>query len=436
MFEQQVEAGPAAGLAVGLLTAAVDALVDLDLSTLSRDELLALVRAVEVQRRRLPVIDHALIGELTARGTAFETGCANTAALLRTMLRLRPAEAKARVAAAADLGPRRAMSGAPLPPLFEQVACAQAEGSISPAHATVITDTVDSLPAAVQAEHAAAVEERLVHDAQSFDPLQLTTLARRISATLNPDGVLTAERDHQRRRSATLRAHQDGSGELTAHLTPTALAVWQAVLDPLAAPAPTEDDPDPRSPAQRHHDALLDAGQRLLRTADLPNNGGVPATVIITMTLDQLETRTGLATTSHGGLLSINDALHLATEARVIPTVLNDTGGILTYGRTRRTASAGQRLALTARDGGCSFPTCDVPPQWCQAHHLTPWATDGPTNLDNLTLLCGHHHREFAKRGWTITITNGLPHWTPPPWIDPTQTPRRNTMRMTGAGVT
>ena len=315
MFEGQVEPATPAGHAVGLLAAAVDALIELDLGTLSRDDLLALVRAIEVQRRRLPVIDHALVTELDSRGTAFEAGCANTAALLRTMLRLRPAEAKARVAAAADLGPRRALSGAPLPPLFAEVARAQAEGSISPAHASVITETVHALPAAVQAEHGPAIEERLVHEAASFDPTQLAGLARRITATLDPDGILTTERDHQRRRGATLRANRDGSGELSAHLTPAALAVWQAVLDPLAAPAPSNDDePDPRSPAQRRHDGLLDAGQRLLRSGDLPACGGIPATVIITMTLDQLETRTGLATTAHGGLLSIDDALHLAAK--------------------------------------------------------------------------------------------------------------------------
>ena len=436
MFEEQVEPATPVGHAVGLLTAAVDALVGLDLSTLSRDELLALVRAVEVQRRRLPVIDHALIAELNARGTAVEVGCASTAALLRTMLRLRPVEAKARVAAAADLGPRRAVSGTPLPPLFGRVAEAQAQGVISAAHAKVITDAVDELPAAVEAEHGPAIEERLVREAGSFDPIQLATLARRITATLDPDGVLTAERDHQRRRGATLHANRDGSGELTAHLTPTALAVWQTVLDPLAAPAPSDDEPDPRSPAQRRHDALLDAGQRLVRTGELPNSGGIPATVIITMTLSDLETRTGFATTSHGGLLSIDDALHLADEAKVIPVVLSETGGILSYGRVRRVASEGQRLALIARDGGCSFPACDAPPHWCQAHHIVPWAAGGRTDLGNLSLLCGFHHREFDRRGWTITMVDDHPSWTPPPWIDPTQTPQRNTMHMTGAGVT
>ena len=58
---------------------------------------------------------------------------------------------------------------------------------------------------------------------------------------------------------------------------------------------------------------------------------------------------------------------------------------------------------------------------------MISWRAGGPTSLDNLTLLCGHHHRSFEKTGWTCQIHNGLPYWTPPPWQDPDQTPRRNT---------
>jgi hypothetical protein len=55
------------------------------------------------------------------------------------------------------------------------------------------------------------------------------------------------------------------------------------------------------------------------------------------------------------------------------------------------------------------------------------WADGGRTDLNNLTLLCGYHHREHRKRGWTGQMINGAPHWRPPSWIDPSQTLRRNT---------
>ena len=429
MFEGGIEPDTAAARAVGLLTTAVDALTTLDLTMLDREALLGLARAAETQRCRLPVVDHRLVAELDSRGVAFELGCASTAALLRTALRLAPADAKARVSAAADLGPRRAVSGEALPPLFACVAAAQAEGTISARHAKVIVEAIDELPAQAQAEHAAAIEERLVADARVFDPAQLCRLARRIVAIVDPDGTFADDRHHERRRGATLSHNGDGSGELRAHLTPSALAVWEAVLDPLAAPQPNDETGrDSRSPAQRLHDALLDAARRLLRSGELPACGGIPATVIVTVTLDELETRSGFATTSHGGLLSVPDALALAAEAEVIPVVLNDSGAVLSHGRARRTASTGQRLALVARDGGCTFPGCDRPPEWTQAHHIVHWAYGGATDIENLTLVCGFHHREFDRCGWAVTMIDGIPNWIPPPWIDPDRTPIRNTM--------
>lgn len=95
--------------------------------------------------------------------------------------------------------------------------------------------------------------------------------------------------------------------------------------------------------------------------------------------------------------------------------------------RHRRLASRGQTIALCARDGGCSFPGCDRPPEWCERHHIIDWADGGETNLDNLTLLCSYHHHQFAARGWTCRINGDrLPEWRPPRWIDPQQRPLMN----------
>jgi hypothetical protein len=111
-----------------------------------------------------------------------------------------------------------------------------------------------------------------------------------------------------------------------------------------------------------------------------------------------------------------------------IPAVLNATGAVLDLGRSRRIASHIQTLALTARDGGCSFPGCDRAPQWCERHHIREWVDGGETNLGNLTLLCRYHHHNFAGRGWTCRINGDrIPEWTPPGWIDRTQTPLINT---------
>ncbi len=255
---------------------------------------------------------------------------------------------------------------------------------------------------------------------------------------IDPDGRLASEEDQQRLRGLTIRPNTDGSSDIRGRLTPECTAAALAVLEPLAAPKPatpattvdgtvTPGTPDPRSDAQRMHDALHDACKRLLRSASLPDSGGVPATVVVTMTLEQLETRLGLATTGHGGLLSIPAALKMAADADIIPVVLSDAGGILNYGRSKRHGTPSQRRVLAARDGGCSFPGCDAPPTWTETHHVIAWEHNGVTDLNLLTLLCGYHHREHQKMGWECRMTNGVPEWLPPWWIDPDRTPQRNT---------
>ena len=353
----------------------------------SGDQLLELTAALEIDARQRASVQHAVVAELDARGVAGELGCASTAVLLSERLRIGRREATGRVRLAAELGPRRAMSGQALPARFPQVASAVAQGAISGRHAALICRTVDELPEAA-VEHAAAVEAMLVEHARVVNPDQLAVLTRTVRACLDPDGVLASERDHERRRQATLTALPDGSGRLQAQLTAEATAVWQTILDTLARPprTATRGEPDRRSPAQRRHDALADAGQRLLRAGTLPDAGGTPATVLVTLTVDQLEARTGMVTTAHGGLISVPQALRIAAEANIVPVVIGDAGGVLGYGLTRRTASIGQRRALAARDGGCSFPGCDRPPDWCHTHHVTAWADGGHTDLENLTL--------------------------------------------------
>jgi 5-methylcytosine-specific restriction endonuclease McrA len=40
-----------------------------------------------------------------------------------------------------------------------------------------------------------------------------------------------------------------------------------------------------------------------------------------------------------------------------------------------------------------------VSPPWaCEIHHLHHWADGGPTNLDNLALICWHHHQLIHAR--------------------------------------
>ena len=164
----------------------------------------------------------------------------------------------------------------------------------------------------------------------------------------------------------------------------------------------------------------------LLRTEALSDCGGLIATLLVTMTADQLDTQQGYATTSHGDLVPVRRIVEIAIDSQTMSVLLDAHGGILDYGRTRRLAPPGLRMALYARDQGCTFPDCDRPPQWTEAHHFRAWRDHGETSIASMALVCGYHHRSFTQNGWRSVMINGIPHWIPPAHIDPDQQPRRN----------
>src|SRR5256885_2433066 len=167
-----------------------------------------------------------------------------------------------------------------------------------------------------------------------MDTAEVRQAASAILGFLHPDGPLTPDRVHRADRDLSLHRHPDGSGDVRAHLTPACYALWETILEPLARKRPDDGcGPDLRSPGQRRHDGLEDAAKRLLRTGELPSTAGVVTTLMITITLQQLETRAGQATTGHGGQISIPQALRLAADRKALPLVLNAAGGSPGSGR-------------------------------------------------------------------------------------------------------
>jgi len=289
MFDSRVD-GSQVGDVLDRYAAAVDALLGLDLSAAGQEELLDLLRGVEVQTRQAAVADQALIAELDARGAAADLAARSTAALLRDVLRVSPAEAKARCTAAADLAPRRAFTGEVLPAVFPAVAAAQAAGVLSVEHAAVIRREISKLPTQLRVEHGGEVEQFLVEHAHRYCPLVLARLARHTRDVLDPDGTLADQAHAERVRSGVLMVRRDGTGRLTVQLTPQGLAVARAVLDVLSAPRPADaDGPDPRTAAQRMHDAVADCLERILRSDDDGLPGADAATILLTLTPEQLQ---------------------------------------------------------------------------------------------------------------------------------------------------
>ena len=85
----------------------------------------------------------------------------------------------------------------------------------------------------------------------------------------------------------------------------------------------------------------------------------------------------------------------------------------LDLGRTVRQPTRAQKRALMARDGGCRFPGCGER-RYVDAHHVWHWSDGGPTDVDNLVLLCWRHHHALHEGGWSMAFEAGaVTVWRP-----------------------
>jgi hypothetical protein len=164
-----------------------------------------------------------------------------------------------------------------------------------------------------------------------------------------------------------------------------------------------------------------------LRHGELPISRGARPHLIITITEPALRSDRGLGITASGEHLSNAAVKRISCDADLTAIRLDTNGVPLSMGRTRRTVSPQQWLALVARDKGCVFTDCIRPAHMCEAHHLWHWSEGGPTDLINLALACGRHHDTIHQQGWQIVMgSDGRPELIPPPWIDSQRKPRRN----------
>ncbi|MBY4107692.1 DUF222 domain-containing protein [Rhodococcus fascians] len=130
------------------------------------------------------------------------------------------------------------------------------------------------------------------------------------------------------------------------------------------------------------------------------------------------------------GPLSRNTSRQLACDCLLTAIVMDENGNPLNLARTARTVTAKQKRALTARDHGCAFPGCGKPAAWTEGHHIWHWADGGPTDMDNLVLLCGFHHRLVHHSDWEVFIgTDQHPWFVPPASVDPYRQPRQSHAR-------
>ena len=368
-------------------------------------------------RSQLDAVGLTLIHELDARALPAAEGASSTTAFLQQTQRINPHTARQLVKLATSLDTDLTATGTAL-----------ATGAINLEQAGVIAHAVADLPA----KHRPEGERFLIDYAATFGPRDLDILGRHLFEVIAPDEAAQKEADQLERTEQRAYQKRDfrltdiGSSQvrLTGMLDSLDAAVVRSALDPLCTPHPD----DPRSPGQRRADALVDVCRIAMSSGQLPDNGGEPPQVVVTMDLDVLRDGISAATLDDDSPVSPAEARRMACDAGVIPVVLGGAGQVLDLGRERRLFTGPLRRAVVLRDRVCAFPGCDQPPRRCACHHVHHWIDGGKTSLDNAVLLCGHHHRVIHQGEWQVQINpaDGLPDFIPPSYVDRLRRPRRN----------
>jgi hypothetical protein len=416
--------------------ASAEALAGLSLDALSHIDLLAVLDRVEAVKRRVAMIEYRMVGRLAAEAAPRDLGAKSMGEVLSRRLRISRSEARRRIADARLLTPRTAVSGQRLDPILPTVAAGVTAGVIGVEQVRIIRRFFDHVPSVVDAGTREAAEKNLADLATGLNPDELGAAADRLMALLDQDGDFS-DGDRARKRGITLgRQGFDGMSTISGLVDPELRATLDAILAKLAAPgmchpdaetprvdgAPTEEDirADLRSPAQRCHDGLKAAGRALLASGKLGRHNGLPVTIIISTTLQELESAGGHAVSGGGTVLPMSDVIRMARHAHHYLAVFDKHTNVPLYlGRSRRIASAGQRIVLYGRERGCSYPGCTVPAYWCEVHHVAEWAQGGRTDIDWLTLACGGDHRLVGPNGWrTRKRSDGRTEWIPPLHLD------------------
>ncbi len=410
------------------LTAAVAALDRATGPGAEDADLLAALTLAEGTTRALDRTTVAAVGALLRRGTFGERGYRNPVTALTDLLGRDRADARRLVLAAEHVEPRTGLDGTVLPPRLPATAMVFGGGQVGVRHIDVIARVLATPAAGRLAPPVwAAAEEALAGQAVTCTPAELLSWGTALIDALDADGAEPDDTDPPVVNEVVLRRHPDHpGGTLTGRFDDAAMfSAIATVLDTGSRPSDAGDD---RTPAQRRAAALADACAFVLDHGDLPTTTGQRPHLTVTIRLTDLEQRTRGAVLDLGGALSPTGLRQLACDARVIPVVLDGAGQPLDIGRAQRTVPEHLRRAVVARDGGCA--RCGRPPSWCEVHHVQEWQHGGPTDLDNLVLLCRACHRLIHHAGWAVTLHRGRATFTPPAWIDPDQRPRPGPPRM------
>ena len=233
---------------------------------------------------------------------------------------------------------------------------------------------------------------------QDFDEFTRTT-KRHQQEVSTDDGESLIERQRKNRKARIFESSDTGmfvlSGEfdqITGARIATALTAKERQLW-------NRENPKARiTPQQRMADALADL---ICESTNSNGEGKSQGTdLLVIADFDVLTQQLENPRLADGSPIPLVELHRLALEANILPSIFDAKTQNMWLGRTRRTASDAQRIALIARDQRCVG--CGANPLWCRAHHITYWSNNGPTNIDNLVLVCDACHHKIHDDDWTI----------------------------------
>lgn len=333
------------------------------------------------------------------------------------------------------------MTGETLPPALSELRGALAAGATGLDGTLAISGPLLEAQRAADPFDFAAADREICATAirGAGDNVPMTADELRVMATvwataMDQDGAEPLEQAAMRKRAVSIGAVRDGLVPISGRLLPGVAAQLQWIADATGNPRVKgvrfveadeclDDEAlverDPRTAAQKMHDALATAVTVAAASENLTTIGGAAPTLVVHVDEAELLLDRGWARVG-ATPVALSVARHVGCSGVIqrVSTAGAD-GRITAIGTEERVFNRHQRRAIALRDGGCVIPGCTVAAAWCEVHHVTEHAQGGKTHTDNRVLLCWNHHRFLEHRGWSIRINAGTPEVKAPHWMDP-----------------
>jgi hypothetical protein len=164
----------------------------------------------------------------------------------------------------------------------------------------------------------------------------------------------------------------------------------------------------PEPYAAQRADALVLMAESYLASGARPLPGAERCEVVVHVSAETLreDGEIGRCELEEGPWIGAETARRIACDASIVPMLDDFDGEPLNVGRRTRSISPAMKRALESRDAGCRFPGCTAR-RFVDGHHIHHWADGGETRLDNLVLLCRHHHRLVHEGAFGLRRESG-----------------------------